>query len=263
MGGSGEIGLIIADNRLAFNCKGSVVLGPGAGGGFGTLVDLEQIGKLTLLFCNALADMDYRHLLGVTKESFSYLASGLYQVATSPVNIANKAFDDSFETMRRWWRARQASKTEAQGLATYVDKHKADKVMMVRDQPVPFSLLPPETLGPMVYVLTEGFIESFSELQEEALVILLSEIQSWRKFIEVLEHCSPKAGKVNAMVSLERINAILDGYEQNQFNRFIEHLAINQSVEPLSRMAWKPSNAWRKEKVLLAARNSGQFDGLA
>ncbi|MFY9960924.1 LysM peptidoglycan-binding domain-containing protein [Pseudomonas sp.] len=263
VGGSGEFGLEISKDRLAFNCRGSVVLGPGAGGGFATLVDIEQVGKLTLLFCNALADIDYRYLLGVTEGAFSYLASGLYQVATSPVNIANKAFDDSFETMRRWWRARQASKTEAQGLATYVDKHKADKVMMVRDQPVPFSLLPPETLGPMVYVLTEGFIESFSELQEEALVILLSEIQSWRKFIEVLEHCSPKAGKVNAMVSLERINAILDGYEQNQFNRFIEHLAINQSVEPLSRMAWKPSNAWRKEKVLLAARNSGQFDGLA
>jgi hypothetical protein len=28
-------------------------------------------------------------------------------------------------------------------------------------------------------------------------------------------------------------------------------------------MAWKPSNAWRKDDVLLAAHNSGRFDGLA
>ncbi|MNJ63693.1 hypothetical protein D3C77_596110 [compost metagenome] len=128
---------------------------------------------------------------------------------------------------------------------------------------MPFSLLPPETLGPMVYVLTEGFVESFNEQQERALVILLSEIRSWRQFIEVLEHCSAKAEKVNAMASLERINSILDGYEQNEFNRFIENLAAKQLTEPSTRAAWKPSNAWRKKKVLLAARNSGRFDGLA
>ena len=29
-----------------------------------------------------------------------------------------------------------------------------------------------------------------------------------------------------------------------------------------ARVSWKPSNAWRKEKILLAARNSSRFDGL-
>lgn len=263
IGASGEFGISIASNRLAFNCKGSVVFGPGAGGGFGTVVDLEQVGKLTLLFCNALADMDYRYLLGVTEGAFSYITSGLYQVATSPIKVANEAFDDGVVAMRDWWKVRAASKIEVQNLANYVIQHKADKVMMIRGQPLPFGLLPPETLGPMVYVLTEGFVESFNELQEEALVILLSEIRHWRQFIEVLEHCSPKAEKVNAMDSLERINALLDGYEQNQFNRFIDSLAINQLTGTSTRVAWNPSNAWRKEKILLVARNSGRFDGLA
>ncbi|UVJ45958.1 hypothetical protein NVV94_10670 [Pseudomonas sp. LS1212] len=226
-------------------------------------MDIEQVGKLTLLFCNALADMDYRHLLGVTNEAFSYMASGLYQVATTPIKVVNEAFDDGVVAMRDWWKVRAASKTEAQNLASYVDKHKNNKAMMIRGQSLPFSLLPPETLGPMIYLLTEGFVESFNERQEEALVILLSEIRSWRQFIEVLEHCSPKARKVNAMVSLERINALLDGYEQNQFNRFIDNLAINQLTETSDRVAWSPSNAWRKEGLLLVARNSGRFDGLA
>lgn len=262
VGLSGEFGISTADNRLAFNCKGSLVFGPGAGGGFATVVDIEQVGKLTLLFCNALADMDYRHVIDVSKDAFSYMASGLYQVATSPVEQIIKGFDDSASKMRDWWTAREASKIEAQNLATYVIHHKVDKVMLVRGQPLPFGLLPPETLGPMVYLLTEGFVESFNEQQEEALVILLSEIRRWRHFIEMLEHCSPKADRVNAMVSLERINALLDGHEQNQFNRFIDGLAVNQASDSPARMAWNPSNAWRKERVLVAARNSGKFDGL-
>lgn len=263
IGAGGEFGISISKDRLAFNCKGALVFGPGAGGGFGTVVDLAQVGKLTLLFCNALADMDYRHLLGVTNEAFSYIASSLYQVVISPIRVAGEAFDDGVVATRDWWRTRSASRVEAQNLAAYVIKHKYDKVMMVRRQPLPFALLPPETLGPMVYMLTEGFVESFNEQQEEALVILLSEVRRWRQFIEVLEHCSPKAEKVNAMDSLERINTLLDGYEQNQFNRFIENLAINNFTEISTRVAWSPSNAWRKEKVLLAARSSGRFKGLA
>ncbi|MNJ35813.1 hypothetical protein D3C77_305730 [compost metagenome] len=267
IGGSGDFGFSIANNRLAFNCKGSLVLGPGAGGGFATVVDLEQVGKLTLLLCNALSDMDYRYLLGVTEGAFSYMASGLYQVATSPVATISMAFNDGVTEMTKWWKGRQATKVEAEALASYLIAHEKDKVMVVRGQTVPLSVLPPETIGPMVYLLTEGVVAGgigmFNEKQERALVILLSEVRRWRQFIEVLEHCSLDAQKVNAMQSLERINALLDGYEQNQFNRFIDSLVINQSPSNSNRAPWDPSNAWRKEKVLLAAQRSGRFDGLA
>ncbi|WP_426235866.1 LysM peptidoglycan-binding domain-containing protein [Pseudomonas sp. TWP3-2] len=267
IGAGGEFGFSIAKDRLAFNCKGSLVFGPGAGGGFGTVVDLEQVGKLTLLFCNALADVDYRHLLGVTKEAFSYMASGLYQVATSPVKKTIEGFELGREEMLAWWEDRQATKIEAEALADYLIHHKTDKIMRIRDQDVPLSVLPPETIGPMVYLLTEGVIArgigSFNEKQEKALVILLSEVRRWRQFIEVLEHCSLDATKVNAMESLERINALLNGHEQDQFNGFIDSLAINQTSDTTVRLAWNPSNAWRKESVLVAAQRSGRFDGLA
>ena len=105
-------------------------------------------------------------------------------------------------------------------------------------------------------------IGSFNEKQEQALVILLSEVRRWRHFIEVLEHCSRDATKVNAMQSLERINALLDGYEQNEFNRFIDNLVMNQTFDNATRIAWTPSNAWRKEKILVAAQRSGRFEGL-
>ena len=266
IGGSGEFGISISNDRLAFNCKGSVVLGPGAGGGFGTVVELDQVGKLALLFCNALADMDYRYLIGVTEEAFSYIASGLYQAATFRARELRLGFENGLNDMRTWWKERKATRKEADDLANYLIMHKVNKSLRIREQNIPLSVLPPETIGPMVYLLTEGVIAkgigSFNEKQEQALVILLSEVRRWRHFIEVLEHCSRDATKVNAMQSLERINALLDGYEQNEFNRFIDNLVMNQTFDNATRIAWTPSNAWRKEKILVAAQRSGRFEGL-
>ena len=189
IGASGEFGLSIDKNRLAINCKGTVVLGPGAGGGFATTADLEQVGRLALLLCDALAYMDYRHLLGVTDDAFKYITSGLFQIASSPGQVVRKAFDDNAFSMKFWWDRRVASKAEARHLSEYVVKNKEKLLMDVRGVALPFSRLPPETIGPMIYILTEGFAESFNERQEEALVILLSGIGRWRQFIEVLEHC--------------------------------------------------------------------------
>lgn len=265
-GMSGEFGITISKDRLAFNCKGSLVFGPGAGGGFGTVVELDQVGKLALLFCNALADMDYRYLIGVTEEAFSYIASGLYQAATFRAKELRLGFENGLNDMRTWWKERKSTRKEADDLANYLIMHKDNKSLRIREQNIPLSVLPPETIGPMVYLLTEGVIAkgigSFNEKQEQALVILLSEVRRWRHFIEVLEHCSRDATKVNAMQSLERINALLDGYEQNEFNRFIDNLVMNQTFDNATRIAWTPSNAWRKEKILVAAQRSGRFEGL-
>ena len=257
---AGEFGIEISENQLAINCKGSVVFGPGAGGSFGTVVDIEQVGKLVWLFCDALAAVDYRYLVGVTEKAFSYISSGLFQVATAPLNAASKAFNDNELKMSIWWENRKATKAEARDLASYIDKN---KTIEIRDQHLPFSTLPPETLGPMVYLLTEGFVESFNEKQEEALVTLLSEIKTWRHFIKTLEHCSPHGEKVNAMDSLERINSLLDSFEQKQFNKFIDNLALHQTAENSTLLAWQTSRPWYKEEVLMAARKSDRFDGLA
>ncbi|MDX9667388.1 hypothetical protein QMK50_20730 [Pseudomonas sp. P5_152] len=102
---------------------------------------------------------------------------------------------------------------EAEAPANYLIVHEKDRIIRVRKQDVPLSVLPPETIGPMVYLLTEGVIAreigSLNERQEKALFILLSEVRRWRQFIEVLEHCSLDGTKVKAMASLERINALL------------------------------------------------------
>ncbi len=261
IGASGEFGIEIAERRVAIRCSGSLVLGPGAGGGFTTVVDVELVGKLVLLFCKALAEVDYRYLLGVTDEAFSYLVAGLFKVASHPIDESQRILHESLYEMAAWWNKRNATKLEAERLTDHLLKYHA---VWIGGQRIPLSLLPPETMGPMVHLLSESLVWSFNERRERALIMLLSAVRTWRQFIEVLEHCDPKAQKVNAMESLARINSLLDAREQRFFNRFIDGLAVSPKAERSEeRMAWSPSSFSTKQEILLAAQRSGRFTGLA
>ena len=102
-----------------------MVFGPGAGGGFATVVDLENTYKLVKLFCDALSEVDYHYLLSVDDDAFQYLAQGLYQIASQPGRAAVSAFDMGQRKMQAWWQLRQFSKDEAENLARYLIGHKA------------------------------------------------------------------------------------------------------------------------------------------
>jgi murein DD-endopeptidase MepM/ murein hydrolase activator NlpD len=261
IGAGFDFNIEIRADRLAINCKASLVFGPGAGGGFGTTVDIEKIGDLIYVFCNALSKADFHYQLAVTEEAFNYMARGLFQVISQPGETLGKAFSDNVEDMGKWWQKRIATKHEAQKIANYLLNNKTIKV---NGKNIPISFLPPETVGPMIYLLTESFVESWAEDQEKAVVFLISHIRTWRHFIQVLEHCSNDGKKVDALKSLNRINALLDGTEQLQFNQFIKSLATNNdSTSPATMIAWTPGLSWRKEKTLMAARNSRLFDGIA
>lgn len=262
IGASFDFGIEITNNRLAINCKASLVFGPGAGGGFGTAVDLEKIGDLIYVFCNALSKADFHYQLAVTKEAFQYMAAGLFKIATNPGQSVSEAFEGGFIKMSLWWKRREATKQEAQRLAKYLLTNQS---ININKKIIPLQMLPPETIGPMLHLLTESFVESWAEVQEKAIVLLLSHLRSWKHFTEVLEHCSKDGSKVNAMDSLNRLNSLLDGAEQQQFNRFIGTLAVNidSATQVYGTIAWMPGLAWRKERTLMAARRSNQFDGLA
>lgn len=261
IGAGFDFGIEISADRLAINCKASLVFGPGAGGGFGTSVDLEKIGDLIYVFCNALSKADFHYQLAVTKDAFNYMAQGLFRITTQPGQMAQEAFSKGAENMRDWWTDREGTKQEAQKLATYLLKNQS---VIVNKKRISLSNLPPETIGPMVYLLTESFVESWAEEQEKAIVLLLSHLRSWRHFIEVLEHCSKYGSKVNSMNSLNRLNMLLDGAEQQQFNSFIKTLAVNTDTSALDygTLAWSPGPSWRKESTLLAAKRSDHFEGL-
>lgn len=262
----GDFGISISMDRLAVNCKGRLVFGPGASGGFSTVVDLEKTYDLLKLVCETLADVDYRYLLGVSQSAFNYIAWGLYRAASSPGESAVNAFNMGARGIERWWSNRQTSKAEAERLARYLLTNKA---VLINGRRISLDKLPPQTVGPMLYALSESYVDSFHEYQEKAIVLLLSHLyRRWRHFIEALEHCSADASKVNAMDSLNRLNRLLDGQQQMEFNRFIEQLAVrglpsSTEVNPTLMMAWTPIDPWHKRDILLAARSSGKFSGLA
>ena len=258
IGASFDFGIEIRADRLAINCKASLVFGPGAGGGFGTSVDLEKIGDLIYVFCNALSKADFHYQIAVTKDAFNYMARGMFKIAAQP----GAAFNEGFQKVGLWWEDRKSTKTEAQNLAKYLISHRS---ITINHKKIPLEILPPETIGPMLHLLTESFVESWAEDQEKAVVLLLSHLRSWRHFIATLECCSKNGSKVNAMDSLDRLNSLLDGMEQQQFNRFIGTLAINidTTAPDFGMLAWSPGLPWRKEKTLIAAQRSNYFDGLA
>ncbi|WP_095047529.1 LysM domain-containing protein [Pseudomonas sp. Irchel s3h9] len=262
IGAGFDFGIEIREDRLAINCKASLVFGPGAGGGFGTVVDIEKIGDLAYVLCSALSKADFHYQLAVTKDAFNYIARGIFQIVSSPGEAVGKAFSDSARDINVWWENREATKLEAQKMASYLI---ANQSVTVNQKRIPLNILPPETIGPMIYLLTESFVESWAQDQEKAVILLLSHLRTWRHFIQVLEHCSKGGEKVDPMKSLNRINALLDGTEQQQFNRFIKSLAVNSNTSNSSEvmLAWNPGLPWRKERTLMAAKRSNLYDGLA
>ncbi|WP_083453385.1 type VI secretion system Vgr family protein [Desulfatitalea tepidiphila] len=261
LGAGANFGLSISKDQLTFNCNASLVFGPGAAGGFGTIVDFEKIYDVIKLVCEALADIDYRYLYSVTEEAFKFISFGIYQAISSPGRTAAEIFQNGFREVMRWWQFRTFLKAEAERIATNLLQ---DRTVLLDGKSLSIGKLPPETVGPMIYVLSESFIGSWESGQEEAIVLLLSSIGSWHQFVKVLEHMSPKAEKVNAAGSLNRLNSILDGRQQDQFNQFIHNLPESSlKAENKKTIAWATRNPNLKREILIAAKTSGLFDGVA
>lgn len=121
--------------------------------------------------------------------------------------------------------------------------------------------LPPETIGMLMDTLVQTFYWNSEEQQEKAIVMLLTGSigRSWRKFEEVLTHFNPKGEKQSGdkalFDNLDRINAILAGDQQEQFNDWIKWLAegeddINQ--RNLVAFAYKSGRVFQDKLPLVA-----------
>jgi len=252
LGAGANFGLSISKDRLAFNCNASLVFGPGAAGGFGTIVDFEKIYDVIKLVCEALADIDYRYLYSVTEEAYKYISYSLFRVATSPGQIVGHTFQLGYEKVVTWWKDRSATRKEAERLTENLLQEGS---VVLNGNRISFGKLPPETMGPMLYVLSVSYVDSWERAQENAIVLLLSAISSWHQFVEVLEHMSPNDIRIDAMKSLNRLNAILDGSEQDEFNKFIHNLQeSHQGFSERGLAAWTTKSPYLKRMYCLLPR---------
>ncbi len=255
IGFEGDFGISLHEGHFAISCKANLVFGPGAGGGFGTVVDLEKVWDLIVLVCETLNQIEYRHLVGVQELAFLSISQVLYKAALAPGEAVESMIEGGVRALNLWWDGREAGIAEAALLTNGILKHKAVKV---GDHLMPIDKLPPETIGPMLWVLTESYVGQTKNLNQElAIVELLSRIRRWRHLIESLEHMSQDGQKVRATDSLERINSFLVDKQQEDFNRYLDGLALQgQPTVPASRYAWSVNDSLifgEKKQSLLAS----------
>ncbi|VXC49018.1 LysM domain-containing protein [Pseudomonas sp. 9Ag] len=244
IGFEGDFGVSLHEGYFALTCKANLVFGPGAGGGFGTVVDLEKIWDLAMLVCQTLSQVEYRFLLSVKPDAFRTLSQMLYKAALEPGQTVEQVIAAGADSLLQWWQTREAGIAEAEKLTMAI---LAQGQIVVGGRMVNIGLLPPQTLGPMLWTLTESYVgHTHSPAQEAAIVQLLSRIRRWRHMLETLEHMSKSAKKVKATDSLERINSFLVGKQQDDFNRFLDGLALHgQPTQPAAAYAWDVRDSLR------------------
>lgn len=257
IGVEADFGIGLEEGKFTIDCRANLVFGPGAGGGFGTVVDVEKVWDLIVVVCETLDKVEFRHLISVRKDAFLSISRILYKAALSPGGAMTDLVGENVRYLLDWWESREADAAEARLLA---DSILANKAVKVGIRYLTIDKLPPETIGPMLWVLTETYIgKSKSPNQERAIVELLSRIRRWRHMIETLEHMSRDGSKVEAIESLNRINSFLLDKQQDDFNRFLDGLALQGEPSALpTQYAWNVNDSltYQDEKLRLLAAAS-------
>ncbi|WP_313498407.1 hypothetical protein [Stutzerimonas nitrititolerans] len=236
IGAEADFGVSMTGNEFAIHCKANLVFGPGAGGGFGTVVDLGKAWDLIMLVCDTLSAVEYRYLIRIESAAFNSISRILYKAALAPGKAIDELIGTGASSLNRWWLTREAGISEAALLTQSILTNRA---VNLGGRLVPIDRLPPETLGPILWLLTETYIGVANPDQEKAIVELLSRIRRWRHLLETLEHMSKSAKKVNALESLNRLNSFLVDKQQEDFNRYLDGLALyGVPTTPATEYAW-------------------------
>ncbi|MCE0495089.1 LysM peptidoglycan-binding domain-containing protein [Vibrio salinus] len=216
--------------QFYLHCAARVVWGLGAQGGFAVCVDVGKIWDLVLVIWKGLQYVDYRTLQSVNELAYEYLTKASYlafasDFIDSPTNALENSVVSGVQKVSDAWDTRSELHREADFLARRILDTNSDIWSGVSKD-----YLFPETIGMMLNTLVEGFYLSFDEKQESAICFLLKETTySWRKFEEILARMNETGTKENSVKSLfknmDRLNAILDGTQQRQFNKWVYELS--------------------------------------
>lgn len=248
--------LKVEKNKIVLVCKGRLVFGPGASGSFGTEIGANKVWALATTIFEVLAEADYHFLSNIQTELFTQWTQSLFLAFSDPTKVITDLLVSPVEDFSRIWAARSDRKSTAEMLASQILKEAKNKKALedLEFNGLPYHQLPPETLGMMMSTLFDTFIDSWEEDQEKALLILVSQISTWRKFFETLEHMSEDGKKVNPISSLRKLSAILDdGLSDNQLSQFHNWIMTDLAVKPTKqslKLAWIPIPIQQKAERL-------------
>lgn len=227
-GAGGHLKISWESGKFIFYIHASAAWGFGFSGGFEVAVDKENILKVFYIVLEALQQSDYRDLTFVDEETFLLMAQGLYKVMLLKDELQNKlmketliAFfssaDSAFNDLEIWWSDRVKIQDEAEALARNIN----NDLFVINP-----SILPPETVGPILYSLSFSFIFSFEEDQETAIMNILNKIHSWRHFMQILKRMSEKGDSVDMYQSMQQLCSILDGAQYLEFITWTTNLKV-------------------------------------
>ena len=265
-GAGAEFALKLTPEGFEFHCKASLVWGAGGSGGFGSKVDFTKLWPLAKVIWGALAVADYRTLQCLNEDAYNFLSRTAYYFFTVAGESLEKAINSGTKVVNDWW-LEQESVWQDRELRRAEAKQVAKTILNSRGKynGMDQNLLPPETIGMLMDTLVQTFYWNSEQQQEKAIVMLLTGSigRSWRKFEEVLAHMNPQGKKQSGdealFDNLDRINAILAGDQQDQFNDWIKWLSegeddINQRY-PLA-FTYKNGPAFQNKLPLVAKQIS-------
>lgn len=248
--------LRVEQNKIILICKGRLVFGPGASGSFGSEIGADKVWTLAKTVFEVLAEADYHFLSNIQTELFTQWAQSLFLALSGQTKTITNLLVSPVDDFSRIWAARADRKSAAEKLASQILKEAKNKEHLedMAFDGLPYHQLPPETLGMMMSTLCDTFIDSWEEDQEKALLILVSQIATWRKFFETLEHMSEDGKKVNPMNSLRKLSSILDdGLLDNQLSQFHQWIMTDLAIKPTKqslKLAWIPIPIHQKSERL-------------
>lgn len=243
---SADFQLSLLNGNFYVKCSGKLVWGVGGGGGFGAVINMDELWELAKVIWQGLQYVDYRALKNIDQQAYKYL------VDSTIVAFASDVIQDPEQALLKAVQAGEAQIAEWKSIYEEMQNREKKAAELSRRimndatrSSVPLHRLPPEAIGAMLDLLVESFYFNWEEEQETAICKLLKEsTYSWHKFEEILENMAsegrPNKAERVLFDNLARINAILDGEQQEEFNLWVAKLAETNKVADIAQAPYSP-----------------------
>ncbi|MDD9177627.1 MULTISPECIES: LysM peptidoglycan-binding domain-containing protein [Aliivibrio] len=246
LGAGVDFRLRLTPDGFYFACSGRFVFGAGGSGSFASLIKLDQLWELAKVILQGLQWVGYRLLENIDERAYEYL------VRTSYLTFASDVVKDPAEALKQGvmlgqevinfvWNERDATLQRQKEAEMLSQRIISEEVF----SGVPADQLLPEVVGMMLNTLVEDFFLRREEAQETAICYLLKKTTySWRKFEEILSRMNDfgarEAGYEKLFANLKRINTVLDGEQQREFNGWVYRLAKAKKQSEIPSMPFTP-----------------------
>jgi len=212
LGIGGEIKFFITyeNGRLMFRAKASLVLGWGGGGdiagsiGFGAIIDFVQF------LYHQLNNNNFNFLYFISKEAFElHIAITIYLIDRGRATV--RWTENKLEEVYLKFKSNNLLRINAENLANNI---LSDSSFL--------RFTSPEAKGILLYKLSETFVFSREEGQEEAILEVLSWCQTSSEFHKTVSRVNPQGKRVGYSAGKSRLDDILDFKEQRLFDKAIK-----------------------------------------